>query len=108
MTLQEEPPDEITKLCVTGGAEAYVPLPGCVARTWHVPGPKMVMVEPETVQTEVVSETRVTDSPEEAVGDVETVAELPVHVWLPGFVKAIVWAVLVDMGNVWVTLVAAA
>ena len=108
MTLQEEPPDEITKLCVTGGAEAYVLLPGCVARTWHVPGPKMVMVEPETVQTEVVSETRVTDSPEEAVGDVETVAELPVHVWLPGFVKAIVWAVLVDMGNVWVTLVAAA
>jgi hypothetical protein len=57
------------KLCVTWGAAPYVALPDWSAAIVHVPAATIVTVFPETVQTAVVSELKVTVSPELAVAD---------------------------------------
>src|SRR5580692_8826425 len=55
------------KLRETGTAAAQVPLPACEAWIVHVPGVRNVAVLPLTVQTPVVSESKVIVKPELAV-----------------------------------------
>ena len=57
------------KLRLTFGAAAYVELPACDAWIVQVPGATMVTVFPPVVQTLVVSEAKVTGSPDVAVAE---------------------------------------
>src|SRR5579862_6511212 len=52
---------------VTGLAARYVPLPDCVAVMLHRPTARSVTVLPETVQIDVVVETKLTGRPDDAV-----------------------------------------
>jgi hypothetical protein len=79
------------KLCVTGVAAAQLALPACEALIVQVPTATSVTVAPDTVQTVVVVEVKLTARPEDAValtvngavpkGSVESVPK--VMVWLP-------------------------
>jgi hypothetical protein len=78
------------KLCGTIVAAAYVALPACVASMVQVPGETKVAVVPETVQTLVVVEAKLTANPEEAVAT--RVSVVPT-VWAPGLAKVMVCAI---------------
>jgi hypothetical protein len=78
------------KLCATGGAGAYVPFPAWLASMVHVPAETRVTAVPETVQTPVVAEVKVTASPEVAVATSAGTA-VPM-VCVPGLAKVMVCA----------------
>ncbi len=63
------------KLCVTGVAAEYVVLPACEAVMLQVPGATNVTALPDTVQTPVVVEAKLTVKPEVAVA--ESVSGVP-------------------------------
>ena len=77
------------KLCVTGVAALYTLLPGCEATIVQVPAASKVAVLPETVQTLLVEELKLTLRPELAVAVNATVVPLAL---LPGAANVIVCA----------------
>ena len=80
------------KLWLTGVAAAHCGgLPPCEAWMVQVPVATRVTVEPDTVQTAVVSEAKLTARPEEAVA-LTVNGEVPI-VWLGRRVKVIVWVI---------------
>jgi hypothetical protein len=76
------------KVCTTGLAAAYLALPDCEATIVHEPGAISVAVAPETVQTAVVLEAKLTASPE--LADALRLA-LPPTVWVAMAANVIVW-----------------
>ena len=58
--------DVTWKLWLTGDAAAKLALPACVAWIVQVPAATSVTVEPDTVQTSVVCELKLTGKPDEA------------------------------------------
>jgi hypothetical protein len=55
------------KLSFTDGAAVYTAFPACVAWIVHGPAETSVTVDPDTVQTAVVCELKLTANPEVAV-----------------------------------------
>ena len=76
------------KLCETGVAAAYVPLPACEACIVQVPAATNVALVPLTVQMPVVCEAKLTANPELAVA--ASVNGVPT-VCAPGLANVIVW-----------------
>ena len=77
------------KLCNTGAAAAQAELPACLTSMVQLPVATNEAVAPETVQIEVVSETKVTAKPELAVA--ASVSGVPT-VWALGALKVLVCA----------------
>jgi hypothetical protein len=84
------------KLCVTGAAAAYVPLPACDAVMEQVPAETNVAEVPFIVQTPVVVEAKATVRPELAVAT--SVTGVPT-VCVPGLANVIVCAVRPALTN---------
>ena len=80
-------------------------LPGCVALIVQVPAATSVTVEPDTVQTAVVADAKLTANPEEAVA--LTVNGGVPSVWFESAPKVMVWLPCVTW-KLWLTGVAAA